>query len=104
MQSTLPQRPWETIGMDLFYANGRSYLIVVDYFSKFFELRRLKTTTSANVIAKIQPMFARFGVPDVVRSDNGPQFASGEFQRFLSAQRNQAHHVEPTFSAKQWTG
>ncbi|XP_064475528.1 uncharacterized protein K02A2.6-like [Ornithodoros turicata] len=86
MQSTLPQRPWETIGMDLFYANGRSYLVVVDYFSKFFELSRLKTTTSANVIAKIRPMFARFGVPDVVRSDNGPQFASGEFQRFLSTQ------------------
>ncbi|XP_064469866.1 uncharacterized protein K02A2.6-like [Ornithodoros turicata] len=86
MQSTLPQRPCETIGIDLFYANGRSYLVVVDYFSKFFELSRLKTTTSANVIAKIRPMLARFGLPDVVRSDNGPEFASGEFQRFLSTQ------------------
>ncbi|XP_064470023.1 uncharacterized protein K02A2.6-like [Ornithodoros turicata] len=82
LQTPLPARPWEVIGMDIFYAKSRNYLVVVDYFSKFFELAPLKKTATADVISK--PIFARFGVPDVIRWDNGPQFASHDFKRFLS--------------------
>lgn len=84
LQTPVPDRPWEVIGMDIFYANHRNYLVVVDYFSKFFELATLKRTTTADVVSKLTPMFARFGIPDVIRSDNGPQFVSQEFKRFLS--------------------
>lgn len=84
LQTPLPTRPWEVVGMDLFYAKSRNYLVVVDYFSKFFELAPLKKTATADVISKLEPIFARFGIPDVIRSDNGPQFASHEFKRFLS--------------------
>lgn len=71
--------------MDIFYADRRNYLVVVDYFSKFFELLQLRTTTTADIISELRPMFARYGIPDVVRSDNGPQFASNEFRRFLAS-------------------
>ena len=38
--------PWEKCGVDLFELNGKTYLIVVDYFSNFFEIDVLTTTTS----------------------------------------------------------
>ncbi|XP_064462310.1 uncharacterized protein K02A2.6-like [Ornithodoros turicata] len=79
MQTPLPERPWTVVGMELFYANRQNYLVFVDYFSKFFETSHLKTTTAADIIAELRPMFARFGIPEVVRSDNGPQFTSAEF-------------------------
>ena len=31
----VPQQPWECIAMDYFYANGRLYVLICDYFSKF---------------------------------------------------------------------
>lgn len=34
------------------------------------------------VITKLKPHFARYGIPDTVMSDNGPQFISDEFRRF----------------------
>ncbi|XP_064468421.1 uncharacterized protein K02A2.6-like [Ornithodoros turicata] len=85
LQTPLPERPWQVIGMDIFHENRQNYLVVVDYFSKFFEVSHLRTTTSSDLIAELRPMFARYGMPEVVRSDNGPQFPSSEFRRFLAA-------------------
>ena len=31
----VPQEPWERIAMDYFYMNGRLYILICDYFSKF---------------------------------------------------------------------
>lgn len=84
LQTPLPERPWQVVGMDIFHVNRQNYLVVVDYFSKFFEVSHLRTMTTSDLIAELRPMFARYGMPEVVRSDNGPQFASSEFQRFLA--------------------
>ncbi|XP_046863366.1 uncharacterized protein LOC124457124 [Xenia sp. Carnegie-2017] len=35
---TVPHRPWSKVGADLFELNGRSYLLMVDYYSGFFEI------------------------------------------------------------------
>ncbi|XP_064469774.1 uncharacterized protein K02A2.6-like [Ornithodoros turicata] len=47
-------------------------------------LAPLKKAATEDVISKLEPIFARFGAPDVIRSDNGPQLASHDFKRFLS--------------------
>lgn len=78
----VPNRPWEKIGIDLFKFNGRNYLMTIDYFSNFFEIDYLHETTSKEVIYKLKHHFSRHGIPDVVISDNGPQFASHEFRDF----------------------
>ena len=61
---------------------GTDYLITVDYFSRYPEVTQLRTTTSSTVINSLKSIFARHGIPETVRSDNGPQFASSEFDDF----------------------
>ena len=77
-----PDYPWQKIAMDLFELNGHTYLIVVDYYSRWIETVHLKQTTSVTVIEHCKSIFARFGIPEIVLSDNGPQFNSREFMKF----------------------
>ena len=80
--SMLPERPWSKIGMDLCYMSGKDYLVVVDYFSRWLEIVQLEDTTTTVLVQKVKNMFARWGIPDEVRSDNGPQFTSSIFRDF----------------------
>lgn len=82
MSHEITDRPWEKIGVDIFEVDKKEYLITVDYFSNFWEVDRLTTSTSAAVILKLKYHFARYGSPDGLVSDGGPQFASSEFHKF----------------------
>uniref|UniRef100_A0A1Y1K762 Integrase catalytic domain-containing protein n=2 Tax=Photinus pyralis TaxID=7054 RepID=A0A1Y1K762_PHOPY len=76
----MPDRPWEKIAVDLFKLD-KWYLIVVDYYSRYFEIFELERMTEVVVINKLKEMFARLGIPEIVRSDNGPQFST-QFKNF----------------------
>ena len=79
----VPGRPWAKVGTDLFELQGQHYLLLVDYYSNFFELARLGSNTRAMcVIDAMRSQFARHGSPEVLVSDNGPQFACREFRTF----------------------
>ena len=80
--SPLPSHPWEKVASDLFQLNGKTYLLVADYFSRYMEVQTLATTTSASVIRALKAIFTRHGVPSVLVSDNGPQYNSTEMQEF----------------------
>ena len=68
--------------MDLFEFENQTYLITVDCFSRWIEIDLLTKTTTRAVINKLGEHFSRFGVPEVIRSDGGPQFVSHEFENF----------------------
>ena len=79
----VPGRPWAKVGADLFELRGQHYLVLVDYYSNFFELMRLTSSTRAKcVIDAMRSQFARHGSPELLMSDNGPQFSCSEFQEF----------------------
>uniref|UniRef100_A0A3B3I785 Gypsy retrotransposon integrase-like protein 1 n=1 Tax=Oryzias latipes TaxID=8090 RepID=A0A3B3I785_ORYLA len=82
ISTPLPDRPWKRIGLDLCKYNKNNYLIVSDYYSRFLEILHLPSTTSFQVIQRLKATFARFGIPDEVVSDNGPQFSCAEFREF----------------------
>ena len=83
MPHAVPDRPWAKVGADLFELQGQHYLLLVDYYSNFFELARLGSNTRAMcVIDAMRSQFARHGSPEVLVSDNGPQFACREFRTF----------------------
>ena len=83
MPTPLPDYPWQVVGSDLFSLKGDQYLVVVDYFSRFPEMTKLSSTVSASVIAALRHLFARYGLPEVFRSDNGPQYSLEEFAKFM---------------------
>ena len=56
-----------------------NYLLVVDYFSRYPEVVKLTSTTSATIISVLKNIFARHGIPEVLGSDNGPQYASAVY-------------------------
>jgi len=85
MVSSLPDYPWQTVGTDLFELKQKQYLVVVDYYSRYPEIVKLSSTTSTSVIAALKVIFSRFGIPEIVRSDNGPQFSSKEFAVFAKS-------------------
>lgn len=59
-------------------------LVVVDALTKFVHLHPVRTATSKAVIKFLEDrIFLTFGVPEILISDNGSQFISDEFKRFL---------------------
>jgi len=68
-----------TLGADFYTFENQSYLVLSDYFSCWKEMKYLRTTAASAVINKMKQVFATHGIPDVIVSDNGPQFACNEF-------------------------
>ena len=63
-----------------FHLKGEEYyIVVVDYFSYFLEMKKLKATTSQSIINVLKTMFSSYGIPEELNSDNGPPFSSQEF-------------------------
>ena len=82
--SELPERPWQKLGADLFTLKGKTYLLVVDYYSRYVEVANLSLTKSADIVVHLKSMFARHGVCEILVTDNGPQFAAGSFTTFAA--------------------
>ena len=70
------QEPWKRIAMDYFYMNGRLYILICDYFSKFPFLFQVKTTSFANLKDHLVELFSVEGTPDEIMSDNDKEFSS----------------------------
>ena len=52
------------------------------HFSDWIEVDKLGDTLSSTVIEKTKAHFARYGVPAICHTDNGPQFISEQYRRF----------------------
>ena len=81
------ESPWHRVHID--YANfmGKSFLILVDSYSKWIEVgvTRADQMSSKRTIEMLRNWFARFGYPKVIVSDNGTQFKSTEFMSFAKS-------------------
>lgn len=77
----VPDIPFYKVGMDICHFSNKDYLVVVDYYSKWIELKRLEQKTAQNVILKLKIIFSTHGIPKYTVCDNNP-FNSFEFRRF----------------------
>lgn len=82
MSTELPDRPWQKVASDLFEVASQHYLLVVDYYSRFPEVRKLNGLRTTSVIAACQEIFGCHGIPELLISDNGPQYVNAAFAQF----------------------
>jgi len=104
----LPDYPWQNVSMDLFKYDNKWYIVIVDHYSRFFEVEELKRLRALDVINACKSAFSRFGVPESVFSDSGTQFhylESSEFKLFaqkwgFSTFRSSPHHHQANGAAE----
>ncbi|UYV61752.1 K02A2.6-like [Cordylochernes scorpioides] len=72
----VPDYPWQTVSLGIFYIQKKPHLLVVDRYSGYPEVFTLEPPTAINVKNKLRETFARFGIPETMMSDNGPPFRS----------------------------
>ena len=86
--STLGQEvlifPWMKLATDLFHFEGHSYLLTVDYTSWFPVMRKLTSMMAHHIANHIKQIFAEYGSPDTLISDNGPCYASKAFKGLMA--------------------
>ena len=56
----VPSRPWQVLAVDLFELQGQDYLVTTDYYLNFFEVDKLVSKTSKEVIEKLKPHMVRY--------------------------------------------
>jgi hypothetical protein len=91
----IPEYPWQIIGTDLFTWENKNYLIVVDYYSRYFEVKELPNMRSATVINRMKGIMARWGICEKVISDGGPCYKSQEFADFAREWDFKHHTISP---------
>ena len=80
----LPSAPWKEVAIDFVgpFPTGDYIMVVIDEYSRFPEVETLTSTSARAVIPKLDAIFARQGIPEVLKSDNGPPFFGHEFRKF----------------------
>ena len=67
------------------------FLIVVDAFSKWLEVKLVKSMSTGETIQILCRLFAKHGAADTIVSDNGSGYTSRAFKEFATA--NVIRHV-----------
>ncbi len=70
-------------------------MLLVDHFSKYWEITQLNETTPEAVISELKQQFARHGIPKLFISDNGPQYRCQQFREFTDAWKINHHTSSP---------
>ena len=80
-------RPFSRVHIDFFHFDHRTFLLLVDSYSKWVEIELMRNGTDCDkVLKKLVGLFARYGLPDVLVSDGGPPFNAQAFTTFLQRQ------------------
>ena len=80
-QTPTPSHPWQICALDIFTLDGLDYLIIADFYSKVILVCNLPTgqSSSAKVIHMLEEWFCDHGMPEVLCTENDPEYASAAF-------------------------
>ena len=94
--------PWSKLATDIFHFEGASYLLIVDYTSRFPVVCKLTSMTGVHVAHQSKLVFSEYGWPDTLTSDNGPCYTSQAFTSVMQA-FSVNHITSSTLPTVKWT-
>ncbi|XP_042144342.1 uncharacterized protein K02A2.6-like [Ixodes scapularis] len=92
-----PSSPWEKVSLDFCgpFPDGKYAMVVIDDFSRYPVVQVLNSTSARNVLSNLRAVFGQFGIPEQVKTDNGPPFHGTEFAEFAQELGFRHHRVTP---------
>ncbi|MCW4310601.1 MAG: DDE-type integrase/transposase/recombinase [Candidatus Thiodiazotropha endolucinida] len=103
VRTDLPSGPWEHLSADLLgpLPDGNYVFVLVDLYSRFFEIAILKNTSAEKITQVMWKMFVTHGLPLLIQTDNGSQFLSQHFSNFMAEFGIYHRRVSPYWSPAQ---
>lgn len=93
----LPEAPWQSVVAD--FAGplpGNKYLlVVVDEYSRFPLVAEVTSLNTTSVTSKLFDMFAVHGIPEKLKTDNGPPWFGRDFADFVQNQGVRHYRTTP---------
>ena len=83
----IPAFPWTKFATDIFPFEGDSYLLLVDYTSRYPIICKLISMTAQHVIGHLKVIFSEYGWQDTIVSDNGPCYTAEAFTNTMQEYR-----------------
>ena len=81
----IPVHPWSKLASDIFYFEGDSYLLIVDYTSHFPISSKLSSMTRKAIAHHMLSVFSEYGWPNTLVKDNGLCYTSKKFQLLMQS-------------------
>ena len=99
----IPLHPWTKLATDLFHFKGASYLLIMDYTSKFLVVHKLSSMTGQHVANQCKQVFSEYGWPETLILDNGPCYTVDAFTSLMNAYH--VNHITSSspISTIKWT-
>ena len=93
----MPRKPWVEVHLDLYelLPNGEMILGIIDDTTRWPEIFFFRRATSTNVIRCLEQLFATWGNPETIITDNGSQFTSEEFRTYVKSIGTRLRLVTP---------
>ena len=85
LRQEIPVHPWTKLATDIFYFEGASYLLIVDYTSRFMVVHKISSMIGVHVANQCKLVFSKYGWPETLISDNGPCYTSQAFTSVMKA-------------------
>lgn len=89
----IPDAAWILVGCDLCgpFPTGEHLLVCVDYYSRYPEVVILRKVSAQMITTKLRKLFCRYGAPEELITDNGPQFRDNQDFKALLQEFNVKH-------------
>lgn len=77
------------------YFEGKQFLIFIDVYSRWLDVKIMNDLTADTLIEKLEDIFAYFGYPKNLVSDNGPPYTSYAFKKYCEENNIKLIHTPP---------
>ena len=96
--SPISDLPWAMAASDIFTFESEQFLVLVDSYSKYIGVTKLKDLTSQETTQALEEHFGRHGTPARLITDCGVQYTSKEFKDFAKSYNFEHVLVSPKHS------